>query len=92
MPARRPDYDTSELFRRRRAGASYHNRGRLAHRNMLPQSVLDQAIVNAYHERRAARAIHRMLTSKIQTILHHLLLKPGTPSGLTSKIRCGIDV
>ena len=45
----------------------------------LPQSVLDPAIINAYHERTAARAIHRMLTSKKPNILHHLLLPSGTP-------------
>jgi hypothetical protein len=44
----------------------------------LPQSFLDPAIVNSYHELTAARAIHRMLTSKKPNILHHLLLSPGT--------------
>jgi hypothetical protein len=45
----------------------------------LPQSVLHPGLVDAYHERTAARAIHRMLTAKNPYILHHLLLPPGTP-------------
>jgi hypothetical protein len=45
----------------------------------LPQSVLHPSIVDAFHERTAARAIHRMLTAKKPFILHRLLLPRGTP-------------
>jgi hypothetical protein len=45
----------------------------------LPQSVIHPDLIDAYHERTAARAIHRMLTAKQPYMLHQLLLPPGTP-------------
>ena len=45
----------------------------------LPQSVLHRSLIDAYQERSAARAIHRMLTAKHPSVLNHLLLPPGTP-------------
>jgi hypothetical protein len=45
----------------------------------LTQSVLHPSLIDAYQERPSSRAMHRMLTAKHLSVIHHLLLPPGTP-------------